>query len=166
MNENRRELNCFRGMSAVGFSLVEVLASVAVLSVGALGITAAWRLADQKALAVRLDNRATRILREFYELQTFAPDYLFSNRNTSPGEDPDVTGIPLVPGESRNGFLYHPINRSDASSGNGYQDKDPFTVLLSPDGGTLALTYQSPFQTGAQSTVQKEIRLVPRRSAQ
>jgi prepilin-type N-terminal cleavage/methylation domain-containing protein len=165
MNANRCEVVRFRWSAATGFSLVEILASVVVLSVAALGITAAWRLADQKALAVRLDDRATRILREFYELQTFAPDYLFSNQDISPGEDPDAIGGPLTPGESREGFLYHPRKRGHAQSGNEYEDEDPFTILLSADGSTLTLTYQSQFLTGNQPAVQKEISLIPRSSA-
>src|ERR1700752_4169320 len=56
-----------------GFSLVEVLASCVALSVAAIGITAASRVADYKALLARLDHRSGRILREYYELQTFAP---------------------------------------------------------------------------------------------
>src|SRR5262245_29528092 len=54
-----------------GFSLIEVMVSVVVLSVAALGITSVWKLADDKALAARLDERATRILVEYSELQNF-----------------------------------------------------------------------------------------------
>src|SRR6516225_5680808 len=55
------------------FSLVEVLASLFILTLSAVGITAAWRLADYQELLTRADRRAERILREYYELQTFAP---------------------------------------------------------------------------------------------
>src|SRR5580704_11214719 len=64
----KRMNNCHRSR---GFSLIEVLASCMVLSFAAIGITAVWRLADSKALLARLDHRASRILREYYELQTF-----------------------------------------------------------------------------------------------
>src|SRR5579859_3310843 len=61
-----------RGPQA-GFSLVEVLASLFILTLSAVGITAAWRLADYQELLTRADRRAERILRQYYELQTFAP---------------------------------------------------------------------------------------------
>src|ERR1700726_1301940 len=55
------------------FSLVEVLARLFVLTISAVGITAAWRLADYQELLTRADRRAERVLRQYYELQTFAP---------------------------------------------------------------------------------------------
>jgi type II secretory pathway pseudopilin PulG len=126
------------------FSLVEILASVVVLASGAVGITAAWRLADQKALVARLDDRATRILREYYELQTFAPDYLFSDAESA-GRDPDANGIPLKAGTTRSGYLYHPkkISLDGGLSPTVYEDKVPYTISLSADGTVLTLTYQA-----------------------
>jgi len=155
-----------RLLNAAGFSLVEVLASVVVLSVAALGITAAWRLADQKALAARLDDRAARILREYYELQTFAPDYLFVNRGSSTGEDTDATDIPLSPGTSRSGYLYHPKKHRSDSNIFEYEDQIPYTVSLSADGKTLMLTYQSQFISGAAAVVPKQINVNPRSLSQ
>jgi hypothetical protein len=66
-----RRFGRFRLQSA--FSLVEVLASLFILTLSAVGITAAWRLADYQELLTRVDRRAERILRQYYELQTFAP---------------------------------------------------------------------------------------------
>jgi prepilin-type N-terminal cleavage/methylation domain-containing protein len=129
--------------SIAGFSLIEVLASVVVLSIAALGVTAVWGLADEKALYARLDNRATRILNEYAELQTFAPAYLKDSQGSVDGAE--ANGIPLRPGESRQGFLYHPRN-PDASSGKNqpaYLDQFPYQIGYDGTaGGVLTLTYQ------------------------
>src|SRR5260370_34628536 len=80
------------------FSLVEVLASLFILTLSALGITAAWRLADYQELLTRVDRRAERILRQYYELQTFAPpDSRPFTVDGSPSGQTSVTG-----------YLYHP----------------------------------------------------------
>ena len=68
-----------------GFSLIEVIVSAAVHSVATLGITSAWKLADDKALAARLDERSRRILAEYTELQNFAPKYRLDKEHLRPG---------------------------------------------------------------------------------
>src|ERR1700693_6327971 len=82
------------------FSLVEVLASLFVLTISAVGITAAWRLADYQELLTRADRRAERTLRQYYELQTFAPlesRPFAANSSASPSAQAAITG-----------YLYHP----------------------------------------------------------
>jgi prepilin-type N-terminal cleavage/methylation domain-containing protein len=123
-----------------GFSLIEVLAALAVFSVAALGVTVAWRLADYKALVARLDHRAGRILREYYELGTFAPENaqpfgIGSSSSNQAGDDP------------LSGYLYHPrrdrdSERNEASS---FDHSVPYIVSLSPDGKKLTLSYQLPY---------------------
>jgi len=49
--------NCAAGN---GFSLIEVIVSAAVLSVATLGITSAWKLADERANCVRPASRFVR----------------------------------------------------------------------------------------------------------
>src|SRR5689334_2741602 len=71
--EWRRKRGRAPGRLQSAFSLVEVLASLFILTLSAVGITAAWRLADYQELLTRADRRAERILRQYYELQTFAP---------------------------------------------------------------------------------------------
>ena len=121
-----------------GFSLIEILASVLVLSIAALGVTAVWALADQSALYARLDNRATRILNEYAELQNFAPSYVPDSQSSFD----EAGGVPLKPGESRPGYLYHPRN-SDGPNQPAFLNE--FTYQISFDitgGGILTLTYQ------------------------
>jgi len=123
---------------AAGFSLIEVLASVVVLSLAALSITAVWALADQKALYARLDNRATRILNEYAELQNFAP----SDSADSQSSFDEAGGVPLKPGESRQGYLYHPRN-SDGPNEPAFLNEFPYQISFdNAGGGILALTYQ------------------------
>ena len=150
-----------------GFSLIEVLVSVVVLSAATLGITSVWRLADEKALAARLDERATRILAEYSELQNFAPQYLFGQPISAPGIDFEGQGFPLDSGETRTGFLYHPrhidptgLKSAEAS----FDDAIPYqlTLLVDSQGQLIRLTYQLPYLPGAKAKVVKQIRLNPR----
>ena len=147
-----------------GFSLTEVMVSAAVLSVAALGITSVWKLADHKALAARLDERATRILAEYSELQNFAPAYLFGQANSSSRIDFETQGLPLNPGETRTGFLYHPRHVDPAGAKGGtvtFDDTIPYQLTLITDGQVqlITLTYQVPFLSDPQATVVKQIRL-------
>jgi len=130
------------------FSLVEVLASLFILTISAVGITAAWRLADYQELLTRVDRRAERILREYYELQTFAPLALrpFTvNASASPTQSP-VTG-----------YLYHPRLIANQTSTGQFGNLIPFS--LSMTNGTalgtnqLVLTYTVP-SYGAQPSRQ------------
>jgi prepilin-type N-terminal cleavage/methylation domain-containing protein len=146
-----------------GFSLIEVLASAAVLSVATLGITSVWRLADDKALAARLDERAMRILAEYAELQNFAPQYQFEQSRPSSGTGFEDQGLPLNSGELRTGFLYHPRHVDPtglSSTSTLFDDAVPYQLALITDGqGQLVrLTYQRPF-SNAKARVVKQIRL-------
>jgi type II secretory pathway pseudopilin PulG len=138
-----------------GFSLVEVLASSLVLSMATIGIVAVWRLADYKALLARLDHRADRVLREYYELQTFAPQ----------GAKP-LTNLTLPEGYSPqdplNGFLYHPLKPNSSQSNPQYDDRIPYSITSSPDGGELILTYTVPgYGSEAGQTFTKTVTLNP-----
>jgi prepilin-type N-terminal cleavage/methylation domain-containing protein len=124
-----------------GFSLIEILASVIVLSIAALGVTAVWALADQKALHARLDNRVTRILNEYAELQNFAP----SDSTDSQSSFDEAGGVPLKPGESRLGYLYHPRNSGgpNGPSQPTFLNEFPYQISFeNAAGGVLTLTYQ------------------------
>jgi prepilin-type N-terminal cleavage/methylation domain-containing protein len=119
-----------------GFSLVEVLASVLVLSAASLAITAGWRLADYKELAMRLDDRARRILRECYEMQAFAPV------ESKPFKaDGTPNNLSLV-----QGFLYHPRAQPNAPAqdSGSYLDAVPYTISISSDGKSMELRYELP----------------------
>ena len=138
-----------------GFSLVEVLASCVVLSVAAIGITAVWRLADYKALLARLDHRADRLLREYYELQTFAP------KSAKPLSD-----IPLpegyAPQDPLNGFLYHPLKGNSSHSNPQYDDLIQYSISPSLEGAKLTLTYTVPgYGSEAAQTFMKTVALNP-----
>jgi prepilin-type N-terminal cleavage/methylation domain-containing protein len=150
-------------LSMCGFSLIEVLVSAVVLSVAALGITSVWKLADDKALAARLDERAMRILVEYSELQNFAPQYLFEQSTSSSGTDFENQGLPLNSGETRAGFLYHPrhVDPTGLRSANAlFDDAIPYqlTLLTDGQGQLIRLTYQFPL-SNAKTTVVKQIRL-------
>jgi prepilin-type N-terminal cleavage/methylation domain-containing protein len=124
-----------------GFSLIEVLASIIVLSIAALGLTAVWALADQKALYARLDNRATRVLNEYAELQNFAPAYLPDSQSSFD----EAGGSPLKPGESREGYLYHPRNSGGSNGLNepAFLNEFPYQISFEDTGGgVLTITYQ------------------------
>ncbi|MBV9489859.1 MAG: hypothetical protein JO069_09070 [Verrucomicrobia bacterium] len=128
------------------FSLVEVLASVLILSSVALTITAAWRLADYKMLVTRLDDRARRILRECYEMQTFAPV----------GSKPFGTdGAPNAFGTVGRGYLYHPrAHPGEEMQAGQYLDQVPYTVSVSPDRTSLEIRYElSLFGQSQQRTI-------------
>jgi prepilin-type N-terminal cleavage/methylation domain-containing protein len=147
-----------------GFSLIEVIVSAAVLSVATLGITSAWKLADDKALAARLDDRSRRILAEYAELQNFAPKYLFGQATSSPRTDAETQGVPLNPGETRNGFLYHPrhVDPTGRATANVlFDDAIPYelTLLVDGRGQLMRLTYRLPYLPDSKGTVVKEIRL-------
>jgi prepilin-type N-terminal cleavage/methylation domain-containing protein len=124
---------------ARGFSLIEVLASCVVLSVAAVGITATWRLADYKALLARLDHRADRILREYYELQAFAPA-------SAKPFNPNLAEY--APADPVTGFLYHPVKTGSSKENPEYDDLIDYTVtsLLgsAPRSSQLILTYTVP----------------------
>jgi prepilin-type N-terminal cleavage/methylation domain-containing protein len=150
-----------------GFSLTEVMVSVAVLSVATLGITSVWKLADDKALAARLDERATRILAEYSELQNFAPAYLVGEASSSSRIDFETQGLPLSPGETRTGFMYHPRHVDPAGGKGGnvtFDDAIPYQLTLVMDGQVqlITLTYQLPYLSDPKATVVKQIRLYQR----
>jgi prepilin-type N-terminal cleavage/methylation domain-containing protein len=147
-----------------GFSLTEVMVSVAVLSVATLGITSAWKLADDKSLAARLDARATRILAEYSELQNFAPAYLFGQASSSSRIDFETQGLPLSPGETRTGFMYHPRHVDPTGTKGGtatFDDAIPYQLTLVMDGQVqlITLTYQLPYLSDPKATVVKQVRL-------
>lgn len=135
----------------VGFSLVEVLASLFVLTMSAVGITAAWRLADYEELLTRVDRRAERILRQYYELETFAPPHsrpFSANSSPSPSTEANITG-----------YLYHPRLIAAQAGSSPFGNLIPFTVSMTngtaPGTDQLVLTYTIPsygIQAGRQVT--------------
>jgi len=137
------------------FSLVEVLASLFILTLSAAGITAAWRLADYQELLTRVDRRAERILRQYYELQTFAPpDSRPFTVNASPAQSP-VTG-----------YLYYPRLISNQAGSTAVGKLIPFSISLTngtaPGTSQLVLTYTVPsFGTQASRQVTKTVVLNP-----
>jgi hypothetical protein len=100
-------------------------------------------------------------LKEFYELQTFAPDYLFGTSASSVIAGTDETGIPLRPGETKTGFLYHPRKALSAdpsdSTNQQFDNKFPYQITLDVQGRVLTLKYQNVFSNGAGATITKEI---------
>jgi prepilin-type N-terminal cleavage/methylation domain-containing protein len=138
-----------------GFSLIEILASCVVLSVAATGITAVWRLADYKALLARLDHRADRILREYYELQTFAPKSAKPFNNITPPEG-------YVAQDPLNGFLYHPLKSNSSKSNPQYDDLIQYSINSPPGSGELTLTYVVPgYRSEAAKAFTKTVKLNP-----
>src|SRR3981081_1507811 len=138
-----------------GFSLVEVLASCVVLSVAAIGITAVWRLADYKALLARLDHRADRVLREYYELQTFAP------KSAKPLTDVTLPGG-YAPQDPLNGFLYHPLKSNSSHDAPQYDDLIQYSISPTLEGGKLKRTYTVPGNSGgAAQTFIKTVTMNP-----
>jgi hypothetical protein len=137
------------------FSLVEVLASLFILTLSAAGITAAWRLADYQELLTRVDRRAERILRQYYELQTFAPpDSRPFTVNASPAQSP-LTG-----------YLYYPRLISNQTGSTAVGKLIPFSISLTngtvPGTSQLVLTYTVPsFGTQASRQVTKTVVLNP-----
>jgi len=135
------------------FSLVEVLASLFILTLSAVGITAAWRLADYQELLTRVDRRAERILREYYELQTFAPPDsrpFMANASSSPSPSP-ITG-----------YLYHPRLIASQSGSAQWGNLIPFSISMTNGAalGTnqLVLSYTIPsYGTQAARQVTKTV---------
>jgi prepilin-type N-terminal cleavage/methylation domain-containing protein len=135
-----------------GFSLVEVLASLFVLTISAVGITAAWRLADYQELLTRADRRAERILRQYYELQTFAPPEsrpFAANSSASPSAQAAITG-----------YLYHPRLIAAQAGSSPFGNQIPFTISMTngaaPGTNQLVLTYTIPsYGTQASRQVTK-----------
>jgi hypothetical protein len=131
------------------FSLVEVLASLFVLTISAVGITATWRLADYQELLTRADRRAERILRQYYELQTFAPlesRPFAANSSALPSAQAAITG-----------YLYHPRLIAGRAGSSEFGDLIPFTISMTngaaPGTNQLVLTYTIP-SYGTQATRQ------------
>jgi prepilin-type N-terminal cleavage/methylation domain-containing protein len=138
-----------------GFSLVEVLASLFILTLSAVGITAAWRLADYQELLTRADRRAERILRQYYELQTFAPADsrpFTANASASPSPSP-ITG-----------YLYYPRLVAGQSSSGQFGKMIPFSISMTNGtaGTQLVLTYTIPsYGSQASRQVTKTVALNP-----
>jgi hypothetical protein len=121
--------NAPRTRFLAAFSLVEVLASLFILTLSAVGITAAWRLADYQELLTRVDRRAERILRQYYELQTFAPP---DSRPFTVNESSQQTPI--------TGYLYHPRLISGQTGTGSFGNLIPFSISMT--NGTAAGTSQ------------------------
>ena len=141
--------------SQSGFSLVEVLASLFILTLSAVGITASWRLADYQELLTRADRRAERILRQYYELQTFAPPDsrpFTANASASPLPSP-ITG-----------YLYFPRLVAGQSGSGEFGKMIPFSISMTngTTGTQLVLTYTIPsYGTQASRQVTKTVALNP-----
>lgn len=149
--------NAPRFRPPAGFSLVEVLASLFILTVSAVGITAAWRLADYQELLTRVDRRAERILRQYYELQTFAP----------PDSRPFIASASASPTQSPvTGYLYHPrLIRGQSGTGL-FGNLIPFSISMTdgaaPGTSRLVLIYTIPsYGTQASRQVTKTVVLNP-----
>jgi hypothetical protein len=136
------------------FSLVEVLASLFILTLSAVGITAAWRLADYQELLTRVDRRAERILREYYELQTFAP----------PDSRPFITSASPSPSPIT-GYLYYPRLIANQNGSGAFGKLIPFSIsMTNATAGTpqLVLTYTIPsYGTQGSRQVRKAVVLNP-----
>jgi hypothetical protein len=136
------------------FSLVEVLASLFILTLSAVGITAAWRLADYQELLNRADRRAERILRQYYELQTFAPadSRPFTANASAPSPSP-ITG-----------YLYFPRLVTGQSGSGQFGKMIPFSISMTNGtaGTQLVLTYTIPsYGTQSSRQVTKTVALNP-----
>jgi hypothetical protein len=143
------------GRPQSAFSLVEVLASLFILTLSAVGITAAWRLADYQELLTRADRRAERILRQYYELQTFAP----------PDSRPFTVNASASPSPSPiTGYLYFPRLISGQSDSGQFGKMIPFSISMTNGtaGTQLVLTYTIPtYGTQASRQVKKTVALNP-----
>ena len=153
--KRRRKRGSAPPRSQSAFSLVEVLASLFILTLSAVGITAAWRLADYQELLTRADRRAERILRQYYELQTFAPPDsrpFTANASASPSPSP-ITG-----------YLYFPRLVAGQSGSGQFGKMIPFSISMTngTTGTQLVLTYTIP-SYGAQASrqVTKTVALNP-----
>ena len=131
------------------FSLVEVLASLFILTVSAVGITTAWRLADYQELLTRVDRRAERVLRQYYELQTFAP----ADSRPFPVND----SLSSSTRGAITGHLYYPRLPADQSGSPKFGQTIPFSITMTtgttPGTNQLVLTYTIP-SYGPQSARQ------------
>ncbi|MFZ0502944.1 MAG: hypothetical protein WAM44_04480 [Chthoniobacterales bacterium] len=137
------------------FSLVEVLASLFILTLSAVGITAAWRLADYQELLTRLDSRAERILRQYYELQTFGPPDSRPFTVNEPSQQTPITG-----------YLYHPRLIAGQTGTGSFGNLIPFSVSMTngtpPGTSELVLTYTVPsYGTQASRQMTKTVLLNP-----
>ena len=137
-----------RASCSSAFSLVEVLVGLFVLSIAAIAITSAWRLADYQELLARVDRRAERILRQYYELQTFAPAsykpfFVTSDLNQQ------------VVQNSITGYLYHPRLTNNQSGQSQFGNLIPFTISMNNGSGTgnmqLVMIYTVPGYGAQQS---------------
>ena len=144
-----------KNRSEAAFSLVEVLASLFVMTISAVGITAAWRLADYQELLTRVDRRAERILRQYYELQTFGP------ASARPFVADDPSGQNAI-----TGYLYHPRLIAGQSGAGEFGNLIPFSISMTngsgPGTNQLVLTYTIPnYGTNAPQKVTKTVVLNP-----
>ncbi|MBV9273898.1 MAG: prepilin-type N-terminal cleavage/methylation domain-containing protein, partial [Verrucomicrobia bacterium] len=132
----RRRASC-----SSAFSLIEVLVGLFVLSIAAIAITSAWRLADYQELLARVDRRAERILRQYYELQTFAPASYKPFYVTSDSNQQFVQN-------SITGYLYHPRLINNQSGPSQFGNLIPFTISMKNGSGTgnnqLVMIYTVP----------------------
>jgi Prokaryotic N-terminal methylation motif len=153
--KRRRKRGSAPPRSQSAFSLVEVLASLFILTLSAVGITAAWRLADYQELLTRTDRRAERILRQYYELQTFAPaDSRPFTANASASQSPS----PIT------GYLYFPRLVTGQSGSGQFGKMIPFSISMTngTTGIQLVLTYAIPsYGTQASRQVTKTVALNP-----
>jgi hypothetical protein len=142
-----------------------LIVSMSVLSLAMLGIIATWRLSDDCELGARLDERAARILEEFSELQSFAPDFLAGQSNTASRLNFETEGIPLSPGETRTGFLYHPRHQMELNGRRTaiptFDDAVPYQITLrsETEAQLITISYQLPFLPDSKARVTKQIRL-------
>ena len=137
------------------FSLVEVLASLFILTLSAVGITAAWRLADYQELLTRADRRAERILRQYYELQTFAPA---DSRPFTVTASASPSPSPIT------GYLYYPRQIANQNGSGAFGKMIPFSISMTNGsaGAQLVLTYTIPtYGTQASRQVTKTVVLNP-----
>jgi hypothetical protein len=151
----RKRGNAPRIRLQAAFSLVEVLASLFILTLSAVGITAAWRLADYQELLTRVDRRAERILRQYYELQTFGPP---DSRPFTVNESSQQTPI--------TGYLYHPRLIAGQTGTGSFGNLIPFSVSMingtAPGTSELVLTYTVPsYGTQASRQMTKTVVLNP-----
>ena len=63
-------------MNRSGFTLVEILVAIVLLAIAAVGLTAVWRLSDYQMVLARIDRRADRVLRQYYEFKKLAPNFI------------------------------------------------------------------------------------------
>jgi type II secretory pathway pseudopilin PulG len=138
-------LNKKRAKRETGFSLAEVLASLLVLTLSAVAITTAWRLADYQEMLTRVDRRAERILRQYYELQTFAPvdSRPFVLNDSSLSDSSSKAGQGAI-----TGYLYHPRLISSKSGSARFGNLIPFSITMTtgpnPGASQLVLIYTIP----------------------